>query len=178
VLTTPFPQKPGTVDGGTIEEAAAATEEPAAATEDCPATTEEAAATTEEGATTTEEGATTTEEAAATTEDAAATTEVAAAPATLIVPTIAGKWNLQKNAAVPACVNADVVKTHAAELQGFMSKVTPNAAVFVPEAASAAFAADVTVWNPDCHVNVIVSPTLRLTVAGLKVLTPAVAPPT
>jgi len=178
VLTTPFPQKPGTVEGGTIEDAAAAAEDPAATAEEAPATTEDAAATTEEAAATTEEGATTTEEGAATTEDAAAAAEDAAAPATLIVPTIAGKWNLQKNPAVPACGNADVVKVHAAELQGFLSKLTCNADPFVPATADAGLAADVTVWNPDCHVNVIVSPIVRLTVDGVKVLTPAVAPPT
>jgi len=103
----------------------------------------------EEPAAMAEEPAATTEEAAATTEEAAATGDVAAAPATLIVPTIAGKWNLQKYPAVPAWLKGCVVKVHADEEHGFTSKLTPNAAPCVPDAVSATVAADDTVWKPD-----------------------------
>jgi len=60
------------------------------------------------------------------------------------------------------------VKVHAELLQGFLSKETPKAVPFVPACAAAAVAADVTVWKPDDHVNVIVSPTLRFAVVGAK----------
>jgi len=109
----------------------------------------------EEPATKLEPGPAALEPAAAALEAAAAAL-VAAAPPTTIVPHIPlATWTRQKKPAVPAVLKAGVVKVHAAERHGFTSNVTPNAAPATAFCASDAVAADVTVWNPEFHWNVI-----------------------
>jgi hypothetical protein len=61
-----------------------------------------------------------------------------------------------------------VVKSHVAEVHGLTLKDTPKAGPLIPAVASAAVAADDTVWKPDVHLNEIVSPTLRVTADGTK----------